>query len=118
MDAITVGKALATISVGWATLFSVARTDIDIPVTETTTETETTLSDNYYPAIGCVCGFDEANDLVIYTDCNGNEWDFPEIQDWEEGDMVALIMNDKGTEGIYDDEPVTWIYCGRIECFQ
>lgn len=118
MDALTVGKALATISVGWAALFSVAHTDIDIPVTEITTETETTLSDNYYPAIGCVCGFDKANDLVIYTDCNGNEWDFPEIQDWEEGDMVALIMNDKGTEGIYDDEPVTWIYCGRIECFQ
>ena len=120
MNVTTVAKALAVLSVGWATLFSVAHTETEPEPTweDITLPTETgitSLSPNYYPASGIVTGFDNGNDLVIYEDFEGNVWDFPGIEDWEEGDRVALIMDNNGTpDNIYDDLPVVWRYIGWV----
>ena len=83
-------------------------------VTEATTDTNT-LNDRYYPATGIVTELDTRENLVIYVDFNGNEWDFPDVEDWAEGDRVALIMDNMGTpESIYDDEPICWRYVGWV----
>lgn len=113
MYAITVGKALATISVGWAALFSVAHTDIDIPVTETTTETTTSyLDNNLYPATGIITEINTDTDTYTWTDFGGNLWEENGVEDFSEGDRIAVIMNNNGTPAIYDDYTTSIRYCG------
>lgn len=78
-----------------------------------TSET-TTPQYSLYPACGVVSELNEANDLVIFTDFNGNEWSFKGIEDWAEGDIVAAIMSDNCTPEIYDDIIVQTRYCGWV----
>lgn len=52
------------------------------------------------------------------ADCNGTEWQFSGCQDFEEGDLIALIMNDNGTQNyIWDDTVVTARYSGGTKLF-
>ena len=48
-------------------------------------------------------------------DFNGNLWQFEGCEDWLENDVVACIMNDKGTPIIFDDEIVDLHYEGWLE---
>ena len=54
-------------------------------------------------------------DTVTCEDYNGNLWEFTECEDWEVGDVAALLMNNNGTENIYDDTIVEVKYCGAFE---
>ena len=54
-------------------------------------------------------------DTVTCEDYNGNLWEFTECEDWEVGDIAALLMNNNGTESIYDDTIVEVRYCGAFE---
>ena len=116
----TIRKLLASlVCAGIATLTApISTTEMNVtPTTEDVTlptETNvTSMSHNYYPTTGIVTELETETDSVIYVDFNGNLWDFPGIEDWVVGDRVALIMDNMGTpESIYDDEPVTWRYCG------
>lgn len=54
-------------------------------------------------------------DTVTCEDYNGNLWEFTECEDWEVGDIAALLMNNNGTENIYDDTIVEVRYCGALE---
>lgn len=66
-----------------------------------------------YPNAGIITEIDEANDIVYFTDFSGNIWSFYGIEDLLEGDIVAVIMADKGKpEYIYDDEVVDIRYIG------
>ncbi len=57
-------------------------------------------------------------DTVTVADCNGTEWQFNGCQDFEEGDLIALIMNDNGTQNyIWDDTVVTARYSGGTKLF-
>lgn len=70
----------------------------------------------FYPACGIVVSLETETNSVIYEDYNGNLWDFPEIDDWTKGDIVALIMCDNGTPNyIYDDYAVSYKYCGHMD---
>lgn len=68
-----------------------------------------------YPDVLMVVDLDEHEDVVIAVDFNGNEWTWTGIEDLFPGDMVAVVMDDQGTETIYDDEIIDLRYCGWIE---
>ena len=67
-----------------------------------------------YPLSCVVSGVDLDNDIVGAVDFNGNLWEFEGVEDWQEGDIVAFIMNDNGTEEIFDDVIVDLKYCGWV----
>lgn len=68
-----------------------------------------------YPTCGEVVEVDYENDLVVVEDFNGNLWEFEGCEDWLEGDIASMIMNDCGTPEIYDDEIVTVKYSGYVK---
>ena len=39
----------------------------------------------------------------------------PTTDCWEEADLVSCIMNNKGTETVYDDEVITSMYSGSTD---
>lgn len=67
-----------------------------------------------YPMTAVVVELDEERDEVICIDFNGNEWAFSEIEDWEVGNIVSMIMDDMGTEMIFDDEILSVRYGGWL----
>ena len=76
--------------------------------------TEKILS-HVYPLSGIVTKVNQQKDYIIVTDATGNEWEFNGIEDWQEGDIAAMIMDDNGTEEIYDDKIIDIHYIGWIE---
>ena len=67
-----------------------------------------------YPNCGVVSELNYKQDIVYFTDFTGNIWGFYGIEDWQIGDIVAVIMNDMNTMIIYDDEIIMAVYCGRV----
>ena len=65
-----------------------------------------------YPTCGVVTETDETTDTVTFTEPNGNMWSFDGVEDWQEGDKIAVIMDDNGTPEIIDDEIVSMRYKG------
>ena len=63
-----------------------------------------------YPSTAIVVSVDRENDVVTCVDGNGEKWEFTEADDWLVGDLVSMLMNDKGTPSIYDDEIVSVRY--------
>ena len=68
-----------------------------------------------YPQTFIVSAMDTAQDALILIDSTGNEWVWFGIEDYEVGDIVATIMDDNGTEIIYDDAIITMRYTGYAE---
>ena len=69
--------------------------------------------ENEYPLSTVVVSVE--NDVVTVEDFNGNLWEFESAEDWAEGDICAMIMNDCGTEEIHDDEILMTRYCGWVD---
>lgn len=75
------------------------------------------LSVNFYPDAMMVV--DVTEDEVVLEAANGNLFSMTsEGEDWEKGDIVAVILNDNGTEVVYDDEIVSAKYAGYTELFE
>ena len=122
----TAGTFLATLAVGFALMNPIRSSSADmtlvtsmptevVSTTETESVSESELSYSLYPTCGVVSELNEANDLVIFTDFNGNEWEFKGVEDWIEGDIVSAIMSDNCTpENIYDDVIVQTRYSGWV----
>ena len=73
---------------------------------------------NTYPKTTICLAVNHQADTVTVSDCNGTEWTFNGCQDFEEGDLIALIMNDNGTQNyIWDDTVVTARYSGGTKLF-
>ena len=55
-------------------------------------------------------------ELVTITDFSGRMWQFyDDSEDWLEGDICAVIMDNNGTsETVYDDIIVMTQYCGWV----
>ena len=68
-----------------------------------------------YPLSGIVTKIDQQKNCVIVTDATGNKWEFNGVEDWQEGDIAAMIMDDNNTEEIYDDKIIDIHYIGWIE---
>ena len=67
-----------------------------------------------YPKTAVIVELCEEDDLVIAEDANGQNWCFSGIEDWCIGDLASMIMDDMGTEIIYDDEIVDAYYSGYV----
>lgn len=70
-----------------------------------------------YPTTMIVVELDNQHDIVICEDFNGNQWAFEGIEDWCIGDIVSMIMDDMGTESIYNDTIIMVRYSGYMEGF-
>lgn len=68
--------------------------------------------ENIYPLAVTVSDLIEEEDVVVFTDNNGFNWEWSEIEDWQVEDTAALLMDTNGTETIYDDIILTANYCG------
>lgn len=66
-----------------------------------------------YPHTGIVSEVNYVNNTVTVRDFNGHEWAFYGAEDWQSGDICAMIMDDNGTEMIYDDIIMDVRYCGH-----
>ncbi len=67
-------------------------------------------AENLYPLSAVVVSLDEENDIVAVEDCVGFVWEFTGIEDWSVGDGCSMIMNNNGTNVIFDDEIVVVHY--------
>lgn len=65
-----------------------------------------------YPTSGIVTDIDCSADLVTVQLQNGHMYQFYSVEDWAEGDIAAMIMNDCGTPEVYDDKIVSVRYVG------
>lgn len=69
---------------------------------------------DYYAKSTIVVDVDYEKDAVTVKDFNGNLWRFIGCEDWEEGDICALLMDDSKTESIFDDVIVKSFYNGWV----
>lgn len=68
-----------------------------------------------YAKSAIVTEIDYENNLVSVTDYNGFVWQFFGCEDWAEGDICAMVMNNNGTsETIFDDVIVNTSYSGYV----
>jgi len=65
-----------------------------------------------YPATGAVVEFDFDEDIVAVEDAAGLIWEFYGVEDYQLGDLVSLLMEDNGTESIFDDKVIDARYSG------
>lgn len=65
-----------------------------------------------YAAAMVVVQVDTLTDTVTCEDANGNLWQFKGCEDWMLGDIAAMMLDDHGTEEIYDDEITGVWYSG------
>ena len=86
-----------------------------LPKEETTTEE---ISNRYYALTAVICDLEPANDLVYCEDFNGNLWIFKGIEDWLEGDLASLLMDNNNTIGITDDIILSAHYGGYLESWK
>lgn len=70
---------------------------------------------NQYPLSTVVVELNEENDIVTVEDFNGNLWEFEGVEDWEVGDICAMIMRDNATKIIFDDEIISTRYNGYLK---
>lgn len=76
-----------------------------------------------YPETGIITAIDFADDysgcLLEIIVANGNIFEYySEDCDWWYNDLVSMIMDDMGTELVYDDEIIMIQYSGRLEHFE
>lgn len=76
---------------------------------------ETKKIDNLYPLCGIVTEVDYKKDYIVIEDFTGNLWVWEGAEDWGRKDIASMIMDDKGTDSITDDEIVKVYYSGWIE---
>jgi len=85
--------------------------------TEVTDATTTEKVRSTHPKAMIIVAVDREADIVTLSTCSGLLYEFYGVQDYEEGDIVALIMDDNGTEDVRDDIILAHQYCGWPEKF-
>lgn len=68
-----------------------------------------------YPLTTVVIGVYDCDDTVVVEDFNGNHFSFKGTEDWMVGDICSCIMDNNGTEKVYDDKIKETKYCGWIQ---
>lgn len=67
-----------------------------------------------YSSTAIVTDVNYNEDVVTATCIGGDSFTFYGCDDWFKGDMAALLMDDMGTENVYDDEIIGCWYAGHI----
>ena len=71
-----------------------------------------------YPKTAICLAVNRQTDVVTVADVNGTKFTFTGCQDFEEGDLIALIMNNNGTpDYIWDDTVASARYSGGTKLF-
>ena len=68
-----------------------------------------------YPTAGVVTDVNYVDDTVTVELQNGNLYAFYGTEDWEEGDIAALLMNSMNTDDVTDDEIVRVRYVDTMK---
>ena len=71
-----------------------------------------------YPQTFVVDSVNHEQNYMVLIDFNGNEWIWEDVEDFDRGDIVAAIMEERGTSTIYDDEIVMIRYAGYMESWE
>ena len=74
-------------------------------------ETATIDTDRIYAVSTVVTAIDED---VVFTTFSGNDFAWSDIDDWEIGDIGALLMDNMGTANVEDDVILSATYCGYV----
>ena len=75
--------------------------------------TRSTRVNNLYPDVGCI--MKKPGKTVEITMQNGNRFAFQNKDgDWCKGDLVAVIMDSRGTPKVTDDRIVSVKYAGYV----
>ena len=68
-----------------------------------------------YPKTGIVTAVNIITDTVTVADCNGTLWEFSGVRDYEEKDIISMVMSDNGTPlNVYDDTIIKVRYGGGV----
>lgn len=78
---------------------------------------KTVYQKHLYPETSIVIDIDETEDIVTVECANGNRFAFFGVEDYMQGDLVALTMHDNGTKIVYDDEIIKTEYAGYTDLF-
>ena len=65
-----------------------------------------------YPQTAIVTEVNYTDDLVTVETFTGFQFSFEGCEDWMEGDCASLIMDDNGTDKIFDDLIIMARYSG------
>ena len=68
-----------------------------------------------YPQTFVVTEVNQAADTITLEDFNGYTWTYEGAEDWLPGDIAAAIMDDNGTDIIFDDSIKQLRYTGYME---
>lgn len=71
--------------------------------------------EDIYPLCGIVTEVDYKKNYIVIEDFTGNLWIWEDAEDWGRKDIASMIMNNKGTETIVDDEIMKVYYSGWVE---
>ena len=71
---------------------------------------------NLYAMTTVIVEINDECKLITCQDFNGNEWCFTDCKgDWVVGDIVSMVMYDRNTPIIYDDEIISVRYDGWFD---
>lgn len=71
---------------------------------------------NLYAITTVIVEINDEYKLITCQDFNGNEWCFTDCEgDWNVGDIVSMVMYDRNTPIIYDDEIISVRYSGWFD---
>lgn len=101
---------LISLILGLGLVSCLASTDLLKPAEE-----QTKVEETVYALTTKVILVDYTTDIVWCEDFNGNVWELQGCSDWAVGDIATLLMSDKGTRNIYDDEIIRARYQGTFE---
>lgn len=101
---------LISLILGLGLVGCLASTDALKPVEE-----QTKVEETVYALTTKVILVDYTTDIVWCKDFNGNVWELQDCSDWAIDDIATLLMSDKGTRSIYDDEIIRARYQGTFE---
>lgn len=59
-----------------------------------------------YPSAGYVVDIDIDRDTVTFEDADGYLWEIDGVEEWEPGDLAALLMHDNGTPDSVEDDVI------------
>lgn len=78
----------------------------------------TILALGIYAATMKVTAINPTTDVVTMETATGHMYEMTGVEDWLPGDYVSLIMDDKGTASIEDDEILSAQYSGWTDMFE
>lgn len=66
-----------------------------------------------YANCGIIDNVDYTTDIVSVRDFQGFVWQFTGCEDWDAGDICAMVMDNNATpDTIFDDVIISTNYCG------